>query len=331
MNEVFISTCTDTASNLSFEELLFERVSPGSVQLFLYINGPSVVFGKNQNPWLEIDVPMCRRKGIPLFRRISGGGTVFHDPGNLNFSFIMDKALYDKEKNIALIRSALEAVGIESEQSRRGDILVQGRKISGNAMNIKKERVLHHGTLLLDADLDDLRGVLCGTQYRSDFPYAIETKAVKSVSSPVINLKMINNELSMDGLLDAAVDAFTKEYAPEKPPEYVDTAAAAAERRDITEKYGSWEWTFGRTPQCSFQMTEPGKSMDARLILHVEKGCISRIEGMPLTETLKGRLISLPLKRTAVEALLGDRSLMNNGGAAALRALSAILMDLAQY
>jgi lipoate-protein ligase A len=190
-------------------------------------------------------------------------------------------------------------------------------------MNVKKERVLHHGTLLFDTALDDLKGVLAGSRHM------IETKAVKSVSSPVVNIKAIDPGLSMDALIDGIVDAFLDRY-PAVDPVRVDTAEAAAARNDIREKYTDWEWTFGRTPQCSVYSDAAPNGGDSRIILHVEKGCIRAVEGLPLPTALEARLAGLPLRCSAVEALLADPALIDGGGSS-LRMFSAFLKDLAQF
>ncbi len=179
--EIIVSTELDPAVNLSAEErLLTERRHD---VLFLYVNGPSVIVGRNQCPEAEADTGFCRAHGIPVLRRISGGGTVYHDPGNVNFSFLLNRgevSVLDGDFLTPVVR-ALASFGLSVEVGSRRELLLEGRKISGTAAHVTRDRQLFHGTLLYDTDLAMLRRVLRGDASRRG-------RRVASVSSPVTNI-----------------------------------------------------------------------------------------------------------------------------------------------
>jgi len=160
---IYESSSHDVYLNLAREEYLFDNLPKGSRSFLVYVDSPSIVFGKHQNPWRECSVAVLKEQGIPLARRISGGGTVYHDLGNLNFSFLLPKTGFDRRKNLALIVQSLGRLGIRAEISERHDIMVGNQKISGNAFCFRRERALHHGTLLIRSELDALHGSLAGT------------------------------------------------------------------------------------------------------------------------------------------------------------------------
>lgn len=150
----------DPFDNLAREELLFERLGPGASALVLYVNRPSIVLGKHQNPLREVRLAEAARRGVPLVRRSSGGGTVWHDEGNLNWSWLGPKGDYERGAVSQTVAQALGALGFALEVGEKGDLFWNQKKVSGAAYLFKRDRVLHHGTLLCRARLDDLRGVL---------------------------------------------------------------------------------------------------------------------------------------------------------------------------
>ena len=190
---LYRSTSSDVYLNLAREEYLLERLPETSHGLLLYVNSPSVVFGKHQNPWRECSVVALRDRGIPLARRISGGGTVYHDLGNLNFSFLLPKEGFDRRRNLETVVRALTSLGIEARISSRHDLTVDGGKISGNAFCFRRGRALHHGTLLIHSELGQLKGALKGSA-------GIETFAVESNPSPVVNLRRLQPALTVEGV-----------------------------------------------------------------------------------------------------------------------------------
>lgn len=151
---------TNPWENLAREEAWLEVLGPGESALLLYVNSPCIVLGKHQNPWREVRLADARARNIPLVRRSSGGGTVYHDEGNLNWSYLGPKAGYDRAEVTALVASALVPLGKNLVPGEKGDLFLGDKKVSGAAYLYRRDRVLHHGTLLCQARLDDLRGVL---------------------------------------------------------------------------------------------------------------------------------------------------------------------------
>jgi lipoate-protein ligase A len=171
----------DIYRNLAVEEWLLEN-TPHLPVLLLYVNSPCVVIGKNQNPWRECRLSLMEKEGVPLARRISGGGAVYHDEGNLNFGVIVPRTEYHEAKQYELIFQTLEKFGIKASKLRKNSLAVDGLKFSGQAFCFRGQHVLHHGTLLVNSDLDRLNRYL-GSELED-----IETKAVASVPSDVMNL-----------------------------------------------------------------------------------------------------------------------------------------------
>ena len=184
------SLSNEAAENLSLEEALLLHSSTDF--LLFYVNEASVILGKHQNPWLEVNLPYASSHGIPVRRRLSGGGTVFHDLGNVNFAFIrsVEGDLVNFSEHIKPISTALQVLGISNRITERNDVFYEDFKLSGNAEHINnaKRRVLHHGTLLYDSNLEMLRKVLIPTK---NLP--ITTHAVTSKRSSVKNIREIKD------------------------------------------------------------------------------------------------------------------------------------------
>ena len=203
-----ILTTTDPYYNLAVEEYLF-RTEREDV-FMLWQNEPTVVIGKNQNAFVEVDMDYLRQNGIHLARRITGGGAVYHDLGNVNYSFIRDSRQgIDFVSFTAPIIEALATLGISAELSGRNDLLVEGRKISGNAQYSAGGRTLHHGTLLFDSDLSVLSAALRPDEEK------LKSKAVKSARSRVTNLAPLLSKSVTTGEFIAMIAAFVRQkYAP---------------------------------------------------------------------------------------------------------------------
>ncbi len=280
---IMVGPLNDTAVNLAAEELIFDEIQPGDVHLCLYVDRPSVVLGKHQNPWRECSLTWLRESSIPVYRRISGGGTVYHDPGNLNFSFLLDRELFDKMGNLRLVARALERFGIDGVVTERGDILVGGRKVSGNALAIKKGRVMHHGTLLVKADLSLLRRALRRQPVAGDgtsadaAPWAseIETHAVRSEPAPVANLCDFAEGLTVEQVSEAIREEFAAEWGASFVGSLTDAVDPDA-RSALEERNRSWSWNFGNTPK--FDALFPLLQDGSRLRLHVLDATISGAE-----------------------------------------------------
>lgn len=265
MPRFITSGMTDPLMNLSTEEYLFERMNENDFILLTYVNEDSVIIGRHQNPWLECPVELLEELRIPVLRRISGGGTVYHDGGNLNFSFMMRKEAFRKERNLTFVLSALENAGIYGELSGRGDIVVSGRKISGNAQCFRHDRSLHHGTILVGSDLERL------TVFMRKGTGDIRTHAVASVSSPVSNLEVFRPGLSVADVTEALYMEFSKIFGSVTPERIL---CLPDEARQYYERNGSWEWIYGKCPAFGINIPFTCERHDGTLSLKVEDGII---------------------------------------------------------
>jgi len=283
---LMISTAhTDVYRNLALEEWLLEH-APQLPFLFLYVNESCVVIGKNQNPWKECRLSSMEQEGVKLARRISGGGAVYHDTGNLNFSVIVPRAEYRAHQQYELILYALQKVGVDTAQVQKNSLVVSRRKFSGQAFCHRRNRTLHHGTLLVNTDLDRLNRYL-GPELRG-----IETKAVASIPSEVVNLSQIAPGLTIEKISIALIETFEAMYGSGKNVEawesgggwepWKDEHIPEEELGPYLEKNSSRKWTLEQTP--SFSLYLKGKKFS------VEKGCLIGVEGSPsLDDFLKTR------------------------------------------
>lgn len=237
----YVSQSNDPHHTLAVEEYIVEHINPGDVVLYLYTHTDSVIIGKNQNAWGECRHEKLARDGGKLARRISGGGAVFHDEGNLNFSFIADKGLYDLHRQLKVMLDAAKAFGIDAEFSGRNDILAEGRKFSGNAFCVRKQGAFHHGTILIDSDMDKL------SQYLAVPKDKIESKGIFSVRSRVVNLKELNPGVTPEKMTEALKKAFAAEYG--ETEDYPFTPEAWDEIKRIEERNSGWDWIFGESPK----------------------------------------------------------------------------------
>jgi lipoate-protein ligase A len=244
LNSFFVeSTSFDPWLNLAIEEYLVEHVKEDEVILYLWQNKDTVVIGSNQNPWKECNIEKMKDGGIKLARRLSGGGAVFHDVGNLNFTFVMGKDLYNQEKQLNVILKAVNSFGFNAEFSGRNDILIDGRKFSGNAYFFGDNSSYHHGTLLVDADMLKL------SEYLNPSKQKIISKGVDSVRSRVINLKELNGNITIEDLKSSVLKSFQESYCKiESHKEYTEDAIKDEELRKLYDKYSSWQWLYAESP-----------------------------------------------------------------------------------
>ncbi len=239
MNKALTSLTTDPYMNLGREELLLERLKEGEVMLYIWQNAHTIVIGKNQNPWRECAVSALERDEGRLARRSSGGGAVYHDMGNLNFTFLADRNLYDVKRQLSVILAAVRSFGIAAEFTGRNDLTVDGKKFSGNAFRMLKDRALHHGTLLINADMSAV------ARYLTVSPEKMQSKGVASVAARVCNLRDYNPLVSVEEMKSALLSAFAAEYG-----EYETISEfSPGELEPYRAKYAAWEWRFGESPK----------------------------------------------------------------------------------
>src|SRR6056297_3015303 len=208
--------------NLALEEYLLDNLEENEVILYLWQNDNTGVIGRNQNAWKECRSELLAEEGGKLARRLSGGGAVYHDLGNLNFTFIMDKDNYNLKKQLKVILEAVRDQGIEAEFSGRNDLVVKSKKFSGNAFYVGSEAAYHHGTILVDTDFQKL------VKYLQVSREKIESKGVDSVRSRVINLKELKNELTIKDIKKSMATSFKDIYGGDPKVQEISTAEFSA-------------------------------------------------------------------------------------------------------
>jgi len=264
---------TNPYFNLASEEYLLKCFQEDI--FLLYRNIPSIVVGKHQNTLAEINLRYVQEKEILVARRISGGGTVFHDLGNLNFAFFTsgrEGELVDYKKATRPIINALKVMGLDAKLGKRNELLLHGLKISGTASHVYKQRVLHHGTLLFSSEMEDLSAALNTSQER------FTDRAVKSVRSRVTNIREhLSENLDMDQFQESILNHMLLAYEETKAYQY-----SAADTREITErrdsKFSTWEWNFGYSPKYQFFKNVTFISGHLDLHMNVEKGVIRELK-----------------------------------------------------
>ena len=237
------SSSFSAPENLATEAFLSSCAAPGEIILFLWQNEKTVVIGRNQNAWKECRTEALFRDGGTLVRRLSGGGAVFHDLGNLNISFCVSRAEEDIPRQTRVILNALAALGVQAVSNGRNDLELDGRKFSGHAFYRRAASSCHHATVMLKVDRELLE------KYLYVSPLKLRSRGVDSVRSRVVNLADRFPGLTPSALCAALKDAFSAEYALKAEPfpwEERLTDGGRKERRALLEQFSSWDWTFGR-------------------------------------------------------------------------------------
>lgn len=240
---------TDPAFNLAAEQYIFEKLPADRMYFMLWQNDNAVIIGKYQNTLAEINEKSVQENGIKVVRRLSGGGAVYHDLGNLNFTFIADAGETD-ELNMRVfclpIVKALAKLGITAEINGRNDITIDGRKFSGNAQYMRSGRVMHHGTIMFNSDLDMVQKAL------NVDPSKIESKGRKSVRSRVTNIKeYLREDISLAEFRALLLRSILEDNPGE---EYIFSAEDIRAIEQLKKaRYDTWDWNYGRSPECSMQ------------------------------------------------------------------------------
>jgi lipoate---protein ligase len=267
-----ISENTDPCFNLASEEVLLR--SRDEDYFLLYRNRPSIVVGKHQNTLAEINLPYVQEKGIEVVRRISGGGTVFHDMGNLNFAFITTEKegeLVDYKRHTIPIIEAMKEMGLDVSLGKRNELLLGQKKISGTASHVFKKRALHHGTLLFSSEMENLSLAL------KVKPGRFEDRAVKSVRSEVTNIREhLVHKIEVDdfqkilfgSILENMEGAMKYKYSEDDLNEIIKLKK---------EKFSTWEWNFGYSPGYQFSKALRHDEGEISLHMNVEKGIIQEV------------------------------------------------------
>jgi lipoate---protein ligase len=259
--------------NLAAEEYVLKNFEQDC--FILWRNGPSIIIGKNQNTLSEVNYEYVKENNIAVVRRLSGGGAVFHDLGNLNFTFISNsdrESFNNFQKFTEPIIAVLNELGVKSEFQGRNDITIDGKKISGNAQYNSKDKILHHGTLLFSSNMTDLSAALKVKAAK------FEGKGVKSVASRVTNIsEHLKTPLTIMEFKNHIMVYIMQRYGGENLYEFT-TQDIEAINKMVTEKYGTWQWNFGSSPKYNFKSEKRYAGGSVEFNVNVEKGIIKDIK-----------------------------------------------------
>jgi lipoate-protein ligase A len=311
--KLIVNTSNDPTINLALEEYCVRNLDVEKVTYILfYINQPSIIIGKHQNTIEEINKEYVDAKGIKVVRRISGGGAVYHDHGNLNFSFITKYSpefFHNFEKFTLPVVETLRGMGVNAELGGRNDITVDGRKISGNAQFTNLKSMFSHGTLLFNSHIED---VVQALNVKAD---KIESKGIKSVRSRVANItEFLKEEMSIEEFREKITMNIFKEFTT--VPTYELSEEEWKEVYKLSDsKYKTWEWNFGRSPEYNIQKVNRFDfgQVDARIF--VKDGKIKNIKffgdflGYGDSEEVEKKLEGIVYKEEEVLKALKDTDL----------------------
>ncbi|AGK52581.1 lipoate--protein ligase [Bacillus sp. 1NLA3E] len=300
---------TDPRINLAIEEYALKNLDINETYLLFYINEPSIIIGKNQNTIEEINTKYVEENGIHIVRRLSGGGAVYHDLGNLNFSFITKDdgdSFHNFLKFTEPVTAALKNLGVNAELSGRNDIVVEGRKISGNAQFSTKGRMFSHGTLLFDSEIES---VVSALNVKKD---KIESKGIKSIRSRVANIsEFLSSEISIEEFRLMLLQSIFGEVA--EIPEYILTEEDWDKIHQLSkERYQNWDWNYGKSPKFNLQHSHRFAVGQIDIRFEVNKGIIENCKiygdffGVGDVNEIEQRLEGQRYDRGTIEDALED-------------------------
>ena len=244
-----IARGTDPYRNLAIEKHLMDTLPEDTAILYLWQNSHTVVVGRNQNPWYECKVDAFLESGGRIARRLSGGGAVYHDMGNLNFTFILPKTEFDVPKQLGVIRMAVAAFQLEAYHSGRNDLLIGDRKFSGNAFYKAGHSAYHHGTLLVNCDMGVMGGILTASKSK------LQTHGVQSVASRVVNLSELSPEITVEALEQELYRAFTAVYK-QKPAVLDEMMLDQPTLAMLAQQFADPEWIYPQALPYTFTVEE---------------------------------------------------------------------------
>ena len=262
-----VARSTDPYRNLAIEKQLLDTLPEETAILYLWQNAHTIVCGRNQNPWYECRVKDFLSDGGKIAKRLSGGGAVYHDLGNLNFTFLVPKTDFNIPRQLSVIQAAVASFGLKAVQSGRNDLQIGERKFSGNAFYTSGQNAYHHGTILVDADMSVMGRYLTADEQK------LQNRGVKSVASRVVNLKSIVPDMTIEALEAALFRAFAKVYG--NSPAILDEKMMDQPTiQKLTEQYKSPVWLFPREVPFTFAVKErfPWGGINVNLL--IEDGMI---------------------------------------------------------
>lgn len=302
---------TDPSINLALEEYILNNFGEQDTYLLFYINRPSIIIGRNQNTVEEINTDYVDANGIKVVRRLSGGGAVYHDKGNLNFSFITKddgNSFQDFAKFTQPVVEALNKLGVPAVLEGRNDLAADGRKISGNAMFSTKGRMFSHGTLMYDSELEHVVSALNVKKEK------IESKGIKSIRSRVANIsEFLNEKITMKEFKELILRHIFEVEDVQEVPHYELTEQDWKNVHQIAERrYQNWDWNYGKSPSFNFQESHkfPGGLVDIRL--DVKRGMVENCKvygdffGIGDVKVVENQLQGVRFERKAIEDALAD-------------------------
>ncbi|MBN6887633.1 lipoate---protein ligase [Cytobacillus horneckiae] len=300
---------TDPRINLAIEEYALKHLDINESYLLFYINEPSIIIGKNQNTIEEINTEYVEANSLHVVRRLSGGGAVYHDLGNLNFSFITKddgESFHNFLKFTEPVIKALKKMGVNAELSGRNDLTVDGRKISGNAQFSTRGRMFSHGTLMLDSEIEN---VVSALKVKKD---KIESKGIKSIRSRVANIsEFLNEKITIEQFREILLKNIFEDS--KDIPEYKLTEEDWEEIDKISkERYQNWDWNYGKSPKFDYEHSHrfPVGSIDIRI--NVNKGEIKECKiygdffGVGDVSEIEEKLAGVRYEKSEIEKALAD-------------------------
>lgn len=267
-HKIYLSESYNPYYNVALEYELLKKEK--GVSLYLWQNKKTVVIGRNQNIYEQCDLNFLKKEGILPVRRFSGGGAVYQDMGNINYSFFAEKKYFDEEKFQNIILNAFKKLDIDVEFSGRNDVLFDGKKISGQAYYEEDEKILYHGTILYNVDLDLLSKALTPSKLK------LETKGIKSVRSRVVNLKENFPKLAIEDIKEAFVDEFLEGYNL-KEAEFVRINENSPYDENLFQKLQSHEWLYGEEPNFNVKLEKHFNFGNVQILLNIESSRVKKV------------------------------------------------------
>ena len=297
--KTFVSCTQDPYYNLATEEFLTFSVGADECILYLWQNRNTVVIGKNQNAYRECNVSKLEEDGGHIARRLSGGGAVYHDEGNLNFTFCVRKGNYNLEKQLSVIVEAVNSFGVKAMLTGRNDITVDDRKFSGNAYYESGDYAYHHGCILINGNKEKLSAYLNVSEEK------LKSKGVSSVKSRVMNLSEVCDRITVDSLKNAMEDAFRRVYGYD-----FDMIVLSDEDKSkidtLREKYASEDWLFGQKIPFTHKIEHRFEFGEVQLLLDINSGVIGSVKAhtdsmnVMLAEEIEKALPGIPYRKEAL-------------------------------